>query len=154
MARAQSQFLRIYDVAGTTYQRWQSYYSNVTVSLSGAAWIYVPFSASGITAGQTGDESGVTLTAPALPLVVDAFNLAIARAHLLELRIYQFDANNGNSSPQAGQETLATFVGEIVGMGGTLTELQIELGSALSPVGAQIPPRTFSTRLIGKGCRL
>ncbi len=26
--RAQSQYLRIYDAGGTTYQRWQSYYAN------------------------------------------------------------------------------------------------------------------------------
>ena len=44
--------------------------------------------------------------------------------------------------------------GEPVGGSGSLTELRLELGSLLSPVGATIPPRTFSTRLIGAGCRL
>jgi hypothetical protein len=154
MARAQSQFLRIHDSAGTTYQRWQNFYAHQTVTWSSASWIYQPFSASGITSGQTGDESGVTINVPATPIVVDVIERAMANSWLFTLQAYQFDAYDGLTAPLATQTLVATFTGEVVDAGGTLTELQIELGSSLSPVGAQIPPRTMTTRLIGKGCRL
>jgi len=42
----------------------------------------------------------------------------------------------------------------VVGGGGKLTNVRINLGSALSPVGAQFPPRKFTTAIMGKGCRL
>ena len=154
MARAQSQYLRIHDLAGATYQRWQNFYAHQTVTWSSASWLYQPFTESGITSGQTGDESGVTINLPAAPLVVDVVERAIANGWLFTLQAYQFDAFDGVSVPVATQELYATFTGEVVNAGATLTELQLELGSSLSPVGAQIPPRTMTTRLIGKGCRL
>lgn len=153
MARAQSQYLRIYDAAGT-YQRWQSYYANTTVTWDSAAWQYQPFEADGITAGQTGDESGVSVTVPATTLVMEAVTAALANARLVELKIYEFDAILNNSTPQVGQELVAAFAGEVVGARGGFTSITMELGSSLSPVGAQIPPRNLTTRLIGKGCRL
>ena len=53
---SQSQFLRVYTSAGATLHRWQSYYTHTTQQHAGALWSYLPFDASGITAGQTGDE--------------------------------------------------------------------------------------------------
>jgi hypothetical protein len=146
---AQAQFLRIYTTAGTTRYRWQAYFSQTAISLGGGSWTYRPFESSGITAGQTGDEGGVTLTFPALTETVDAIFAAIPAGHLFELTIYSFPP-----SDFAARTTAATFTGEIVGSSATLTSISVELGSALAPVGAQIPPRTITTRLIGKGCRL
>lgn len=154
MGLARSQYLRVFDAAGATYQRWQSYHAWTTVSWDSATWIYQPFQADGFTAGLTGDEGAITLTAPATPLVLDTVARALAQGHLLELKLYQFDPAGGDATPPAGQELIATFTGEIVGASESLTDMRIELGSSLAPVGAQIPPRTFVTRLIGKGCRL
>ena len=154
MARAQAQYLRIYDVAGATYQRWQSYYSNVTVTWANNSWSFVPFIADGFTAGISGDETNVSIKAPATSLVISTFEAAIANGHLAELSIYQFDTLSGNSTPQATQELIASYTGQVVGGSGGLTSLSLQLGSALSPVGAQIPPRKFTTAIMGKGCKL
>lgn len=154
MARAQSQYLRIYDITGITYQRWQSYYSGKTVNWSNASWQYVPFIADGIMAGISGDESGVTITAPATTYVVRAFESALAVGKLADLSIYQFDTLLGNNTPQNAQQLVAAFTGQIVGASGGLTSITVQLGSALSPVGAQIPPRKFTTAMIGKGASL
>lgn len=154
MARAQSQYLRIYDSTGTTRQRWQSYYSGKTVSWSSASWQYVPFIADGFTAGISGDESDISVTAPATTLVMQAFEAAIRRGRLVDLSIYQFDTILGNNDPQSAQELVAAFTGQVVGGSGGLTSMTIQLGSALSPVGAQIPPRKFTTAIIGKGAKL
>lgn len=151
--RAQSQYLRIYDSGGTTYQRWQSYYANTSVTWASAKWLYVPFIADGITAGVSGDESNVTITAAATSMVIDAFEAAILDGRLVDLSIYQFDSNSGNDSPQAGQQLVAGYTGQVTGGAATLTTLTLQLGSALSPVGAQVPPRKFTTAIMGQGVR-
>lgn len=151
MARAQSQYLRIYDTAGITYQRWQSYYANTAVSWDGTTWQYVPFIADGFTAGLSGDETDISVAAPATSVVMDAFLSAIRAGHLVELTIYQFDTIDGNDTPQTDQELVARMNGQVVGASGGLTSMIIQLGSALSPIGAQIPPRKFTTAIMGKG---
>jgi hypothetical protein len=151
--RAQSQYLRIYDAAGVTYERWQSYYANSVVTWSGASWGYVPFIADGITAGSSGTEQAVAVTAPAAGVVVDAFLAAIRDGRLVDLSIYQFDSTISNNAPQAGQELVAAYTGQVVGGNGGLTSLTIQLGSALSPVGAQVPPRKLTVAIMGQGVK-
>lgn len=151
--RAQSQYLRIYDAGGTTYQRWQSYYANTSVTWSSATWNYVPFIADGITAGSSGTEESVSVTAAATGLVLDAFLAAIRDGRLVDLDIYQFNSTSGNDTPQAAQELVASYTGQVVGGNGGLTSLTIQLGSALSPVGAQVPPRKLTLAIMGQGIR-
>lgn len=153
MARAQSQFLRLFD-DGSTYQRWQSYYANATVTYDGSAWQFIPFSADGFTAGSSGEEASISITAPATSVVISAFQAAIRLGRLAELSIYQFDTTAGNNSPQAGQILVSRFTGQVVGGTATLTTLTLQLGSALAPIGVQIPPRKFTTAIMGKGCVL
>jgi hypothetical protein len=149
--RAQSQYLRIYDNGGTTYQRWQSYYANTSVTWQSQQWLYVPFIADGITSGVSGDETGITITTAATSMVVDTFNAAMREGRLVQLNIYQFDASTNNDTPQASQELIAAFVGQVIGGSATLTTMTIALGTALSPIGAQIPPRVFTPSIMGQG---
>jgi hypothetical protein len=153
MARGQSQYLRIFS-GSTTYQRWQSYYVNTSVTWESAAWSYQPFDADGITAGEVQSESSISVTLPATTNVMEVVLQALNEARLAELRLYEFDTILGNSTPQAGQTLIASYLGEVVGVSGSFTSIQMQLGSSLSPVGAQVPPRTFSTRLIGAPCKL
>ena len=153
MARAQAQYLRIYDTV-TTYQRWQSYYANVSVTLSNQQWQYVPFIADGFTEGISGDESNISIQAPAITTVVQAFEAAILNGRMVELSTYQFDPLFGNNAPQSGQILIARYIGQVAGGSGGLTSMTLQLGSAISPVGAQIPPRKFTSRIMGKGARL
>jgi hypothetical protein len=153
MAHGQSQFLRIFS-GDTTYQRWQSYYVNTSVTWESASWSYQPFDADGITAGEVQSESSISVTLPATTNVMEVVLQALNEARLAELRLYEFDTILGNSTPQAGQTLIASYLGEVVGVSGGFTSIQMQLGSSLSPVGAQVPPRTFSTRLIGAPCKL
>jgi hypothetical protein len=153
MARAQAQYLRIFSGA-TSYQRWQSYYVNTSVSYGSAVWAYQPFDADGITAGEVQSESSISVTLPATTNVMEVVLQALNEARLAELQVYEFDIILGNSTPQAGQTLIASYLGEVVGVSGGFTSIQMQLGSSLSPVGAQVPPRTFSTRLIGAPCKL
>ena len=153
MARGQSQFLRIFS-GSSTYQRWQAYYVNTSVTWESAAWSYQPFDADGITAGEVQSESSISVTLPATTNVMEVVLQALDEARLAELRLYEFDTILGNSTPQTEQTLIASYLGEVVGVSGGFTSIQMQLGSSLSPVGAQVPPRTFSTRLIGAPCKL
>jgi hypothetical protein len=153
MARGQSQYLRIFS-GSTTYQRWQSYYVNSSVTWESAAWSYQPFDADGITAGEVQSESSISVTLPATTNVMEVVLQALNEARLAELRIYEFDTILGNSTPQTGQTLIASYLGEVVGVSGGFTSIQMQLGSSISPVGAQVPPRKFTTKLIGAPCQL
>lgn len=154
MARGQSQYLRIFDEAAGTLQRWQNYYINATVSYDGDAWSFLGFDVDGFTAGQTGDEGGVSVTLPATAFVVGVVEEALRNARLVELSMYEFDTLDGNDAPQDGQQLIASYVGEVVAAGGAFESLTLELGSSLSPVGSQVPPRKFTSRLIGVPVKL
>jgi len=153
MARGQSQYLRIFS-GDTTYQRWQSYYVNTSVSYGGDVWAYQSFDADGITAGEVQSEASISVTLPATTNVVEVVLQALNEARLAELQIYEFDTIFGNSTPQSGQTLIASYLGEVVGVSGSFTQITMELGSSLSPVGAQVPPRKFTTKLIGAPCQL
>jgi hypothetical protein len=153
MARAQAQYVRIYDSAGVTYQRWQSYY-NVTVTWQGASWAYQPFIADGMTAGLSGDEADITVSAPGSTAVVGVLEAAILNGRNLELLLYQFDTADGNDAPQAEQQLVFRHIGRILSGRGTLTNFSVRVGSAINPVHAQIPPKKLTTYVMGMGCRL
>jgi hypothetical protein len=153
MARAQSQYLRIFS-GSTTYQRWQSYYVNTSVTWEAASWSYQPFDADGITAGEVQSESSISIRLPATTNVIEVVLQALDEARLAELQFYEFDTILGNSTPQTGQTLIASYLGEVVGVKGGFTEIEMELGSSLAPVGAQVPPRTYSSRLVGAPCKL
>lgn len=153
MARAQSQFLRIFSGA-TTYQRWQSYYVNTSVTWDGASWAYQEFDADGITAGEVQAESSISIRLPATTNVIEAARQALDEARLVELQLFEFDPLLGSTPTATGQRLIASYLGEVVGVQGSLTSLQLNLGSSVSPIGAQMPPRKFSTKLIGNPCQL
>ena len=153
MARGQSQYLRIFS-GSTTYQRWQSYYVNTSVTYGGAVWAYQSFDADGITAGEVQSESSISVQLPATANAVEVAVQALNEARLAELQIYEFDTLLGNSTPQAGQTLIASYLGEVVNVSGSFTSIEMQLGSSLSPVGAQVPPRSFTSKLIGSPCKL
>jgi hypothetical protein len=153
MGRAQAQYLRIFDDS-TTYVRWQGYYVNQTVTLDSASWEYMPFSASGIVESGASGGKSVSITVPATNSVVEAFNLALSYGRFCELKIYEFDSRLDQTAPQSAQNLIAAYTAEVVNVSGTFTRLDIELGSSLSPVGAQVPPRKFTSYLIGAPLRI
>ncbi len=153
MARAQAQYLKLFNET-TTYQRWQSYYVGSTVTMGGVSWIYQQFDADGVTSGQGASEAAMSIVLPATQLVVDAVEQALREAQLAELQLFEFDPELNNSTPQAAQVLVAAFTGEVVSASATLNTITLSLGSSLSPVGAQIPQRNYTTRLIGVPCQL
>ena len=151
--RAQSQYLRIYTSGGSDHILWQNYYINTTVTVSSKSYEYYPFEFEGISESSAMGGETVTVTVPGTQEVIDAFLQAAYLERLCEISVYEFDNRLGNTAPQTGQTLVGSFLGYIKTMGGSFTALQIELGSALAPVGAQIPPRTYNSFLIGAPLR-
>jgi hypothetical protein len=154
MSRAQSQYLRIFDATGTTRHRWQSYYAYRPAQWAGETWDYQAFVADGFTAGVSGDETNVSVSAPATPMVSESFERAILNGEFVEMLLYEFNAGSGNLNPQSGQTLIGSYTGQAVGGTATATTITMQLGTALSPVGAQFPPRKLTTAIMGQGCVL
>lgn len=148
-----SQYLRFIQ-DGVTLARWQNGYYGATVTWQTSPWIWVPFTAGGMVAGVSGDETGLTVSAPATRQVRQAFEAALSAGHLVELTQYQFDPLASPGSPPVGQVLQAQFLGQVVGATASLTSMTVQLGTALDPVGSQVPPRSLTTLIMGVGCRL
>lgn len=151
--RAQSQYLRIFDETAT-YVRWQNFYYNQTVTWDSNSWIYTPFTVNALIGTATQAAAGISVTAPALQGTVAAFSNAIDNNYLCEIKMYEFDSRLSQAEPQAGQLLIGSFIGEVVGLGGSFNEIEASIGSSLAPVGSQVPPRTFSSRLVGNPPKL
>jgi hypothetical protein len=151
--RGQSQYLRIFDES-STYYRWQNYYVGQTVTWDTASWVYQSFVANGFIGGSAGTDVGVTVDVPATGTAVSAFESALNQNRLCELRLYEFDSSLGQAGPQSGQLLIGVYVGEIIGINGSFSQLTVSLGSSLAPVGAQVPPRKFTNAMIGAPLRL
>jgi len=153
MANGQVQFLRFYDSAGVTRQRWQSYWSDAA-SWSGSQWDFQPFAADGILDGDAGMGRSVELRMPASAAAVTAADRALAEGWLAELQLYRFDAAANPTGPPVTMTLLGQFTGQAIGATASATEFRLELGNALQPIGATVPPRVLSQQIMGVGCRL
>jgi hypothetical protein len=151
--RAQAQYLRIFDES-STYARWQGYYANQTITWQSASWSYFPFTADGLLSASGSNGSDITVTVPATQTAITELEAAINFNRLIELRMYEFDSRLSQSGPQATQDLIGFYVGEAIKITGSFTTLQLKLGSSLSPVGAQVPPRNYTTLLVGAPIRL
>lgn len=147
--RAQSQFLRIYTSGGSDHHLWQNFYVNQTVTISSKSYRFFPFTWDGIGESSAIGEQTVELILPATSLAISAFQTAFSSRHLCQLQTYEFDSRLGVSAPQSSQTLIGSFLGYVSTMSSSLTELSVSLGSTIAPVGAQIPSRTASNRLIG-----
>lgn len=153
MATGQAAFLELGDGYGTTFARWQSYWVDAVVSWSGQQWSYQQLDWAGVTSGQAvGDQASLTL--PAVPSILAMTEQALAGPWVASLSVIQFDEAAASSGPPATTVLVASCVGEVIGASASLTQLTWKLGSALAPIGAQFPPRTAITALIGVPCRL
>ena len=153
MARGQVAFLQLANEGGAVIARWQSFWVDLSVIWEGQLWDYQQMDWVGITSGQASAEQ-VTITLPRLPSVQSLVKRALYGPWVATLRVYQFDEVLDAGAPQSAQALVGSTVGQVVSASGSLTTLTMKLGSALSPVGAQFPPRTATTTLIGVPCQL
>ena len=101
----------------------------------------MPFAVNGITETSAAGGQDLTVEIPATNSVVSEVEAAIN------------NSTGNQSAPQSTQTLIAEFTGQVQGLSGNFTRLELELGSALAPVGAQVPPRKYNSFLIGAPLR-
>lgn len=143
--------VRIYS-GGTTYARWQSAYLDKVISYEGSSWTYQQFSWEGVASGAGATGQG-SLSLPATPSIRALLERALAGIWLVQLRVFQAP-DDAAGTPPTGMVQVGSLIAEVIGGNCSLTTATLQLGSALAPLGAQFPPRTANTRLIGVPCRL
>jgi len=153
MSRAQAQLFRLYEPTGPTRERWQSYWAT-TVTYDSQQWEYLPFDATGFVEGDSGADQSISVTLPASKRIAIAAERALAAGWIGELRIFQFNSTLAAAGPPTGTTLIGQFTGQVVGGSATLTQFTLQLGSALSPVGATVPPRRLTTSIMGVGAQL
>ena len=147
--RGQAQYLRVYISGGADQQLWENFYVNTNVTLSSKVYTYFPFEWSGVEESSALSGQTVSLKMPATSLAINCFETAFKQQQLCLVSTYEFDTRLGVNVPQSSQTLIAEFLGYVASMGGTFTELTVELGSTLAPIGAQIPSRTATNGLVG-----
>ena len=152
MSRSQMATLRLYSSA-TTYLRWQNYYVNTSLSFLSQTWEFFPFEFGGISESAAPGGNQLTITLPATSSAVSEFSKAQAGLMICEINLYEFSADLAQSAAPSTFTVVATHLGQVLNLGGSFTQLQVGLGTVLSPVGSQVPPRTYSTALIGAPLR-
>jgi hypothetical protein len=152
-SRGQAQYLRIFSES-TTYKRWQGFYVGQTIALESQQWEYYPFVANGLIGSNASSDEGVTVTVPATAAAVATFEQALKENYLVEVRVFEFSTLLTQSQPQASQLLIGVFIGEVLSIGGTFSSIDVALGSGLASIGAQAPPRTFTSTLIGVPLRI
>ena len=152
MSRSQMATLRVFSGA-TTYVRWQNYFVNTSLSFLSQTWEFFPFEFGGISESAAPGGNELTISVPATSTVVSAFSEAQANLRLCEVTLYEFSAYASQSVAPTTYTVVASHLGQVLDLGGSFVDLQIGLGTVLSPVGSQVPPRTYSTSLIGSPLR-
>ena len=151
--RGQVQLIRFVDLTDTTRERWQSYWST-TITWDGDQWDYVQFDAPGISDGDPGAERNISIAMAATAKVMQTVESALAAGWIAQLLMYEFDATAAVTGPPAEMTLISQFDGQAVSAKATATSIVLELGTALAPVGATVPPRILTTGNMGVGARL
>ena len=155
-ALARALTLVIWSETGQVVAAYQSHWFGV-VTIGGRQFQWLPFEGSGIFQGHVSGEGATSVDLPATKKNWDLCTRAMASAGrwLAQLELWEFPASGSESLPPAGMTRIGLTRGQIVSASNDpITTIRLELGSSLSPVGAQIPPRTATTRLIGPGMKL
>lgn len=147
--------LVIWSESGEVVAAYQSHWYGV-VTIAARRYQWLPFEGSGIFQGHVTGEGATSVELPATPEIWNLCTRAMASAGrwLAQLELWEFAASGSESLPPANMERIGLTRGQIVkATNDPIQTLKLELGSSLSPVGAMIPPRTATTRLIGPGIK-
>lgn len=128
----------------TNHARWQSFFVGQTVD----GYTFAPFETSGVVVNASADQSEMTVTFPLTGVNMTTADRAFTDGWLAQVEIYSFQPL-ANDQPPSSKTQVADFIGEIIGVELTTTHVRLRLGSALDPVASQIPPRKFTSSLIG-----
>lgn len=170
MALAQAQLLSIGSAIA-----YQSYWVNslvyVTEGAANRLYRFLTFDSGVIVTTNTGDNQTLNVILPATAEMFGLVDSSIAQRSVWQVSIVEFEAMENQTPGAAGAvvdgrqtydagaigtefQLLSRFYGEVIAANSDTVNLNVQLGSSLSPVGSQVPPRKFSTLRVGAPLRL
>jgi len=149
-------FLRLWEpTTNATGITLQSFYRQAPVTIGADSYQFLDFTVDGLANTGSADQNELTLTFPGLTAISSAADDAMAEGWLATITVYQFDLPTRPDTPPPGQVVLLTAIGEVTGGSEDFpATVTITVGSALESLGAQVPPRRFTSALVGTPCRL
>lgn len=131
--------------AGTAVrQRFQNFFINQTVSQSGGTFVFLPFGFSGVTVNRTGDSTEASLVLPNNRISRSWAVEAIESQWLAHVQVMILDPDNSAQFTRLHQ-----YFGKVASGDWDETTVRLTLSTVLDAVGADIPQRRLTQRLIG-----
>jgi hypothetical protein len=149
-------FLRLFEpTTGGTQLTVQNLYRQGSILQGGDSYQFLDFTVDGLASTGNADGTELTVNLPGLTAISSAADDALEEGWLAAVTVYRFEAAAPPDAPPAGQVTIIDTIGEVIGGGEEFPRsVTITIGSALETLGAQVPPRRFTTALVGTPCRL
>ena len=137
-------FMVIRQKNGTVVRQWQNRWSQAVDGHQ-----FMPFRIDEVHSAISSSSDTVSIQFPETKAVVDLVEAAVAEAYIVQLTIKKY------TSPSAttGGTVVAMTTGEVVQASMNTQLVQVVLGSSLDPVGAQVPPRRYTTTILGAPAR-
>lgn len=123
---------------------YQNYWPGQTVD----GHAFYPFTSDAIVANTSGGQDAIRLDFAASNESVALVEQSITLGRLVQIDFYSFSVA-GSGAPPAAKVLISTFIGELIQAELVEPIISINVGSSLSAVEAQAPPRKFTTTLIG-----
>lgn len=149
MTQAQAQRLRVFTQDLQIKAAWQSYWVGKNVQNHS----FLTYSTGVIVTSNTGDSQTLEVSLPAVAPIAILIDEAYANQYIWETEIIQFDSTLEDELPPF-YITVAQYIGQIESATSDGVSFILTLGSSLNPIGAQVPPRRFTSDRIGTPLRL
>ena len=132
------------NVGGSPLYRWQNFWIKENVTQGNHVYSFIPFGFSGLTANRQGDNIDATLVFPNNELSRQWALLATQQSWVAKVQVMMF-----NPEDKTEQTILHSYVGQISSAGWAETTINIRLNSIIDAVGAEVPARRITQKLVG-----
>ena len=139
MELACGNFLDLTTKSGPTY-KWQNFWIKENVS----GYSFIPYGFSGLTTNRQGDNIDATLVFPNNELSRQWAVSACKEKWLAEVKVIVF-----NPDDKTDRTVLHNYIGQVSSAGWGESAINIRLNTLLDAVGADVPARRLSQRLVG-----
>ena len=125
---------------GSVVVRWQNFWIKENIN----GYSFIPFGFSGLTTNRQGDNIDATLVFPNNELSRQWALEATQQKWIAKVRVMMFDP-----ADKQNETVLHNYVGQVSASGWGETAINLKLNTLLDAVGADIPARRLTQKLVG-----
>ena len=138
-----AQFLTVTDASGTVLNRWQNYWINETVD----GHAFAPFNVAGLISKVSSGAESVEIQFPATSDNATMIELGMQLYYIATIEQYQFLPPV--SGVPSSKTKIGFFTGEFQSAEFSAALLALSIGANLDSTETQVPPRNFTTVMVG-----